>query len=141
MRSTGRDALDRLICFNLYLGWRRAQALYKEALDAGVNLQRLYLMSLLAVGEGRSMSSIARALELDLPSVSGLVGRMEREGLVERRPNPSNRAKVGLFLTPAGQERRDVVARRLETIDARLEETVGDEGIEALRGTVAALKA
>ena len=58
---------------------------------------------------------------------------MEQAGWVERRRNPANRAEVPVFLTPLGQERRDVVARKVEALEARL----GDPA--ALRALVDAL--
>jgi DNA-binding MarR family transcriptional regulator len=60
---------------------------------------------MLAILEDREigMLQLARILELEKSSVTGLVGRAERRGLVRRVPVPGNRRAVHVILTPTGQ--------------------------------------
>lgn len=54
--------------------------------------------------EGISQVSLAAALDVDQMTVSGIVSRLEKRGLIERYPNPNDsRAKLAR-LTPAGLE-------------------------------------
>jgi DNA-binding MarR family transcriptional regulator len=59
---------------------------------------------LLAVLEDREigMLQLARILELEKSSVTGLVDRAERRGLVRRVPVAGNRRAVHVTVTPAG---------------------------------------
>ena len=50
-----------------------------------------------------TMNELARILGLDKSSVTGLVERAERRGLVERAPSPADRRAVLVRLTAAGQ--------------------------------------
>lgn len=50
-----------------------------------------------------TMNELARLLELDKSSVTGLVGRAERRGLVVRRPSATDRRAVLVSLTDAGR--------------------------------------
>jgi hypothetical protein len=39
-----RPGFEDLVCFNFYVGWRRIQALYRQAFPDGVSPQRAYLL-------------------------------------------------------------------------------------------------
>lgn len=92
---------------------------------------------LLGVLRDRSpnMNELARYLELDKSSVTGLVDRAERRGLVRRRPSSSDGRAVAVSVTPAG---RKLIARA----QARFEERVAalvQVLTEAERATLSAL--
>ena len=57
-----------------------------------------------------TMNELARLLELDKSSVTGLVDRAERRGLVTRAPSAADRRSVLVRLTPAGQAVVDATA-------------------------------
>jgi DNA-binding MarR family transcriptional regulator len=50
------------------------------------------------------MSELADHLGLDKSTISGLVDRAEKRGLVRRAPNPADGRAVDVFLTAAGTE-------------------------------------
>jgi MarR family transcriptional regulator, lower aerobic nicotinate degradation pathway regulator len=50
-----------------------------------------------------TMQELARLLELDKSSVTGLVDRAERRGLVKRTPSSHDRRAVGVNLTSSGR--------------------------------------
>ncbi len=50
-----------------------------------------------------TMQELARLLELDKSSVSGLVDRAEKRGLVSRIPSSDDRRAVGVNLTSSGR--------------------------------------
>jgi DNA-binding MarR family transcriptional regulator len=62
-------------------------------------------LRMLAVLEDREigMPQLARILELEKSSVTGLVDRAERRELVQRVAVPGNRRSVHVMLTPKGQ--------------------------------------
>lgn len=60
--------------------------------------------------DGMSPSELTRALLVTAGNVTGIVDRLVRTGLVERRPVPSDRRAVRVALTPPG---RQVMARAL----------------------------
>ncbi|MGO9891608.1 MAG: MarR family winged helix-turn-helix transcriptional regulator [Solirubrobacteraceae bacterium] len=59
---------------------------------------------------GPTMSQLADSLVLRHHSAVGLVDRAEREGLVKRAPDPSNRSVVRVTLTAAGAAKLDLLA-------------------------------
>jgi MarR family transcriptional regulator, lower aerobic nicotinate degradation pathway regulator len=67
---------------------------------------------LLGVLRDRSpgMNELARFLELDKSSVTGLVDRAEQRGLVRRKVSPEDRRAIDVSITPAGLK----IVRRVE---------------------------
>ena len=75
------------------------------------------LLVLSAQGASR-VGTLARALRVTLPTVTGVLDRLVEQGLVRRDDDPSDRRLVISRLTPAGQE---VVDRLQQAGRARLE--------------------
>ncbi|MFE3543838.1 MarR family winged helix-turn-helix transcriptional regulator [Nocardia sp. NPDC059177] len=74
-----------------------------------MSLTQLRLLGLLRDRRPR-MTELADFLGLDKSTMSGLVERAERRGLVQRGKSPQDRRAVDVFITPAGSE----LAERLQ---------------------------
>jgi MarR family transcriptional regulator, lower aerobic nicotinate degradation pathway regulator len=74
-------------------------------------------MRLLGVLRDRvpTMNELAKLLELDKSSVTGLVDRAERRGLVDRNPAPHDRRATVVRLSVDGRSLASVVATQFET--------------------------
>ena len=59
--------------------------------------------------EGRSQSDLSRELLVHRSNVTGLVDRLERDGLVERRDEPGDRRAYQVRLTAAGRRLVDQI--------------------------------
>jgi len=66
------------------------------------------VLNLVDAAEGQSQQAIASAVDVPASRMVALVDELEREGLVERRPHPSDRRIRALYLTDKG---RDLLAR------------------------------
>jgi DNA-binding MarR family transcriptional regulator len=53
------------------------------------------------VNEGLNQGALAELLDVEPITVGRLVDRLERAGLIERRPNPTDRRAWSLYLRPA----------------------------------------
>lgn len=134
--------LEQLVCFNFYLGWRSIQAYYKDNLADGMTAQRMYVLALCDRERPVTVSAIAHSLTIDLPAVSGLLDRMEKDGLIQRRRVPDNRRTVHVTLTERGEQVREDHNRRLQRADIPLlQEHIKPEDLEALRRVVRGISA
>ena len=77
-------------------------------------MQSMALMQL-RPDEPMTMSAMANALMCDNSNVTGIVDRLEAQGLVERRPAEHDRRVKTLVITPKGVELRGEVERRMGT--------------------------
>ena len=93
------------------------------------------LMRLHRVGESR-MSDLADYLEAPLNTTTGVVARLQRRGLVERKHSPDDKRVVVATLTPAGVAlMRDVETEGL-AIAQRLLGRLSPEQVGLLLGVV-----
>jgi DNA-binding MarR family transcriptional regulator len=89
------------------------------------DLSMAQVKALLAVGkEGDpSMGMVAKELNIGLSAASQIVERLVKAGLVERRPNPSDRRITQCVLSPEGErlwQRLRTGSQRLRLIVERL---------------------
>ena len=71
--------------------------------------------------EGRSVLELARATLVSAPSLVGVVDRLARDGLVERRPCDVDRRRVYIHLTRRGRALEQRVSPLLDEVYARIE--------------------
>jgi DNA-binding MarR family transcriptional regulator len=86
--------------------------LSKIAAEHDLSLTQLRVLAILRSGQG-AMSELALYLGLDRSTISGLVDRAEKKGLLRRTPNPVDGRGVDVALTEQG---RDLAERGAEEI-------------------------
>ena len=81
-------------------------------IEAGIGFVRpAYLGSLMSLWreDGLKVIDLGRRAGLEPSTMTGLLDRMERDGLVERRPDPADRRVLKIFLTATGAGIRETV--------------------------------
>ena len=96
--------------------------------DFGVTLPRFDVMAALydAPG-GSSMGEVSRRLMVSNGNVTGIVERLEREGLVSRRPRPEDRRSQLVRLTDAGRAAFEEMAGAHEAWVSRMLSGLSEE--------------
>jgi DNA-binding MarR family transcriptional regulator len=86
--------------------------------------------------DGSRLTELAGQARMTLPAMSELVDDLQRLGIVDRRPDPSDgRAKL-ICLTEAGWEATRTAQHAIGEIEARYVEIVGAERFEAAARTL-----
>lgn len=92
----------------------------------------------LDAAQGRTMSELAAAWTCDASTATWSVNRLERLGLAERRPHPTDRRVRLVVLTPHGEAvRRELLAGMYATPPELL--TMSSEQLRTLRDLLANL--
>jgi DNA-binding MarR family transcriptional regulator len=92
------------------------------------SLIHLNVLTMLETEGPDSMSRLAEALDVSVASMTGIVDRMERRGLVERRHEGKDRRVVLVYPTQAGLEVfREIDERRRVALGRLLEKLTVDE--------------
>jgi DNA-binding MarR family transcriptional regulator len=76
------------------------------------------VLTLIAHNPGITSRQICAALDILPPNLVGMVKSLDKRGLIERRPHPTDRRAQGLHLSPAGrklQKSAQATATRLES--------------------------
>src|SRR3984957_1432648 len=85
--------------------------LERRAAEHDLSIAATRLLGVLRAREP-TMNELARLLDLDKSSVTGLVDRAERRGLVARVPSPADRGSVRVTLTAGGRPPGPAAAAR-----------------------------
>lgn len=96
------------------LSFVTAARLEARAAEAGLSVQQIRLLGILRDREP-TINDLSIHLGQDKSSVSGLVIRAERQGLVERVPDDVDRRAVRVVLQPAGRAMIDAASARFES--------------------------
>jgi MarR family transcriptional regulator for hemolysin len=105
---------------------RRAQAL-------GLSQAQWRALAHLARDEGLNQSALAERLEIQPITLTRLIDRMEAAGWVERRPDPTDRRAVRLFLTAQAQP---VLAEMQRAAAGMLDEALRGLSVDARQNLV-----
>jgi len=67
-------------------------------------MPRFDLLANLEREDGQTLAALSRRMLVTAGNLTGLVGRAERDGVVERRPDPSDRRLSRVYLTSKGRD-------------------------------------
>ncbi|WP_280248827.1 MarR family winged helix-turn-helix transcriptional regulator [Nocardia abscessus] len=124
--------LDRQVCFALAVANRSVLAVYRPLLEPLGLTHPQYLVMLALWGEApMSVKAIAEAVQLDSPTLSPLLKRLEAAGLISRERDSRDERNLVVNLTGAGAELREQAERIPPAVVRRLGVTMAD--LEKLR--------
>jgi DNA-binding MarR family transcriptional regulator len=107
---------------------RVGRELRREARQVGVSPEQVALLVGIKYSPGIGVRELAARERVTPPALSNHVDRLERDGLVSRTPDASDRRRVGLTLTDEGQRvLRRVRSRRTDWLANRLRGLSPDE--------------
>lgn len=96
-------ALDRQVCFALAVANRAVLAVYRPLLEPMGLTHPQYLVMLALWGKApMAVKEIGRALQLDSPTLSPLLKRLEVSGLITRTRSRADERQLDVDLTAAG---------------------------------------
>jgi DNA-binding MarR family transcriptional regulator len=110
--TTGRPSLagEAWQLFFALFGRYRPRML---AIQSEYGLKPPMVFALQELDEPKPMGKIAQLLQCDNSNVTWITDRLEERGLVERRPDPSDRRVKLIALTEEGRSVRDEISTRL----------------------------
>jgi DNA-binding MarR family transcriptional regulator len=79
--------------------------------------------------DGLRMGQVARRARLSKQTMTTMVRLAERDGLVERRPDPGDRRATRVRLTAKGRRFKPVAERVLSELDERARATLGERAL------------
>ena len=112
--------LDDQVGYVLRRVTQRHMAIFSEIIPEVTTTQFAAMARLAELGPV-SQNQLGRATSMDAATIKGVVDRLARQGLVETLPDPSDRRRLTVALTPAGlalfeARRRDALAVSLRTL-------------------------
>jgi len=104
----------------------------------GVTRSQWWVLAFLSRSDGMSQVALADELDLGKVALGQLIERLEKTGLVERRPDDADRRMKRVFLT---RRSRALIARIRESVSVTEKEIVADIDDGDLKTTALTLRA
>jgi DNA-binding MarR family transcriptional regulator len=98
---------------------------------AGIRPSHLHVFANM-VGGGRLLTELADAASMSLSSMQELVDDLERRGIVERQPDPSDRRAKLIVLTDKGLAALAPASSIIEGLEREYADRIGEEHFEAM---------
>lgn len=92
-----------------YLARLFARALYRRIAPHGVTRGEFPVLLMLWEAEGATQTELAERLAVEQPTMANTLKRMERDGLIERVPDPGDRRQARIHLTPRARGLEEVL--------------------------------
>ena len=99
--------------------------------DMGLTLPQITLIKALAHGRELTITALARELSTGKSTVVGIVDRLERIGLVERRRGAGDRREVHIAFSPGAQDRVLAIRTTVDSTFSKAFQSIPVEEIAA----------
>ena len=113
----------------------------QNARGCGLTRSQWQVLAYLANNEGINQSGLADLLEIEPITLGRIIDKLQTRGLIERRPDPSDRRVWLLHLTPAARPKLSLLRRLGEVTRGEALIDVPDADTERLLKTLQTLKA
>ncbi len=120
---------------------RMAQLTQPLLREHGLTVSRWQVLSILVALDGSRVTTLAELAGATQPVTSRVVDQMERDGLVERRPDPDDQRATGVWLTPRGHEVFHAVVPDASALLDDVTVDLADDEVDALAGLLVRLLA
>ena len=129
--------VDEFAAFGpLYLKWVRSRLQ-----DGGMTYARMRLLGALHCKGPQIMSSISDELGVTRRNITALVDALEEEGLVRRKPHPTDRRATVIEMTGQGERTMDRIYDEHRAAVAKLFDELGVEDQRELTRMLSTLRA
>jgi DNA-binding MarR family transcriptional regulator len=131
-------ALERQVCFALSIAARSVLSIYRPILEPMGLTHPQYLVMLALWGQSPlAVKELIEMLQLDGPTLSPMLKRLEAAGLVTRTRDPHDERQLRIDLTEKGRALREEALNVPSAVVAKLGMSLGE--LEELRRGLAAL--
>jgi MarR family transcriptional regulator, lower aerobic nicotinate degradation pathway regulator len=113
--------IEKSVGFLLAKAYQRACALFKEEFDRyDMTPQQFGLLAFLWQEDGLSQAELSARSQIDRTTMGGIIDRLEKEGLIERRHHPEDRRAYQVFLTGTGKSLEDELCTLGHTVQTKV---------------------
>lgn len=126
---------------NLDIALRNMDQVFNRVVQPlGLTIIEWYILRALYERDGQHASELARAVGRAATSFTPNLDKLQEKSLIERRPDPSDRRAVHIYLTRQGQDYRDDVMQSADEIDSQIQNMFNDEEFDIFQNVLAQLQ-
>lgn len=94
-----------------------AKAIDRRLKTLGVSSGQLPVLFALGDGAALSQKALTEIAAIEQPTMAATLSRMERDGLIERRPDPQDKRSALIVLTPTALQKAHAVRREINAVN------------------------
>jgi DNA-binding MarR family transcriptional regulator len=114
--------------------WHEFRAAMETALrEHQLTTAQYAVISVLAGDEPLSGADLARACNTSPQAMNGVLGGLQRDGLIERRPHPTHGRILEVVLTEEGRRRLEASTPAVRKLEAAVEKGFSAEQVTAVK--------
>lgn len=122
------EDFTKFICYRLKSTMKRVEKHIGQGLDAfGLTMAQSFILFALLEKDGCTLTEIGNRAQIDNSSLTTMVDKLEKEGLVERRLFAQDRRVVTLYLTDKGRELAIKIFSFGESLNEELKNSLEEE--------------
>ena len=124
---------DRLI-YLLFTAQQKLRTYLKKMMtkeNVRVTTAQAGILFLLKQKDGRTMSELSQLLSIDNSTITGLVDRLEKTGLVRRNASPHDRRASHVFINPQGMEEVDKAKKVIRMVNQEIKNGFSAEELDS----------
>ena len=112
---------SKQLCFKLGRVVRKVQQYYEARLSPfGITVSQFFVLDALWSSDGITIGELGEKVALDTSTLTGILDRLERNGLAERHQNPVDRRSILVTLTDHARELEAQVMPIVDELDVSL---------------------
>jgi DNA-binding MarR family transcriptional regulator len=134
------ERIEECISFLLGKAYQRVQQAAKQSLaHHGVTPTQYALLCVLRERDGQTGADLGERLQLDSATITGILDRLERGGLIERRADLTDRRVNRIFATARTRDLQPAIDRAMDDVNISFLAAIDAEGRAHLRAQLALL--
>jgi DNA-binding MarR family transcriptional regulator len=125
---------DDILIYLLFTAQQKLRTYLKKMMtkeNVRVTTAQAGILFLLKQKDGRTMSELSQILSIDNSTITGLVDRLEKTGLVRRNASPHDRRASHVFINPQGIEEVDKAKRVIRRVNQEVKNGFSPEELES----------
>ncbi|MGE5417685.1 MAG: MarR family winged helix-turn-helix transcriptional regulator [Acidobacteriota bacterium] len=99
----------------------------------GINLAQSFVLFSLLENDGLTLTEVGTRSRIENSTLTTMVDRLEKDGLVERRLDPQDRRMVRLFITDQGRELAEMVLSKGAEFNQFLKKNLAGMEVDLLK--------
>lgn len=133
--------IENSIGFLLAKAYQRAWAIMKEEVEQyDLTPPQFALLSFLWQQDGLTQVELSEKGQIDRSTIGGLIDRLERNGLLERRQHPQDRRAYKIYLTEQGKAMGNTLPECAERALKRITSGLNPDEVKELRRMLLVLR-
>jgi DNA-binding MarR family transcriptional regulator len=126
---------------NLDIALRNLDQLFNRAIQPlGLTIIEWYILRALYERDGQHASELARAVGRAATSFTPNLDKLQQKGYIERRPDPTDRRAVHIYLTELAERHRKEVLTAAKEIDVEVRDLFNADEYETFLNVLASLQ-